>query len=282
MVADVARLNQAILNAGSAAGSPNDLLDQRDRVLDELSRIAGVTTSTTDAGTARVSLNGLSLVHDASISTLHLDTATNHILHSSGATVRPGGALAGMHGFLVQDLPSHRAALDTFAEDLATALNAQHAAGFTSAGVAGGALLSFTAGDAARTLDVAISDPSDLAVASTGPPVPAFDGTNADAMAALRTGLVAGGGTTTIGDAVRGVITNLGAAIAATDAGAAAQGAQAASAESARTQVHGVSVDEEMVNLLTYQRAYEAAARVMTAIDEALDTLINRTGLVGR
>jgi flagellar hook-associated protein 1 FlgK len=44
----------------------------------------------------------------------------------------------------------------------------------------------------------------------------------------------------------------------------------------------GVNIDEEMANLLTYQRAYEAAARVLTAIDDALDTLINRTGLVGR
>jgi len=43
-----------------------------------------------------------------------------------------------------------------------------------------------------------------------------------------------------------------------------------------------VNIDEEMANLLTYQRGYEAAARVLTAIDDALDTLINRTGLVGR
>ena len=47
-------------------------------------------------------------------------------------------------------------------------------------------------------------------------------------------------------------------------------------------QTHGVSIDEEMVNLITYQRAYEAAARVMTAVDQSLDTLINRTGVVGR
>jgi flagellar hook-associated protein 1 FlgK len=37
-----------------------------------------------------------------------------------------------------------------------------------------------------------------------------------------------------------------------------------------------------MVHLLTYQRAYEAASRVISAVDEALDVLINRTGLVGR
>jgi flagellar hook-associated protein 1 FlgK len=43
-----------------------------------------------------------------------------------------------------------------------------------------------------------------------------------------------------------------------------------------------VNTDEEMVGLLSYQRAYEASARVITAVDEALDVLINRTGMVGR
>ena len=44
----------------------------------------------------------------------------------------------------------------------------------------------------------------------------------------------------------------------------------------------GVDLDEETANLLTYQHAYQGAARVLTAIDEMLDVLINRTGLVGR
>ena len=57
-----------------------------------------------------------------------------------------------------------------------------------------------------------------------------------------------------------------------------AMAAAAAQADS----VGGVSVDEEMANLLAYQRAYEAAARVLTAIDAVLETLINRTGVVGR
>ncbi len=48
-----------------------------------------------------------------------------------------------------------------------------------------------------------------------------------------------------------------------------------------RLSVSGVSVDEEMTNLVRFQHAYNAAARVITAMDEALDVLINRTGRVG-
>ena len=52
--------------------------------------------------------------------------------------------------------------------------------------------------------------------------------------------------------------------------------------EERRQSVSGVSLDEEMVQMITYQHAYAAASRVLTALDEALDVLINRTGLVGR
>ena len=52
--------------------------------------------------------------------------------------------------------------------------------------------------------------------------------------------------------------------------------------ETQRLSISGVSIDEEMTNLVQYQHAYSAAARMITAIDEALDVLINRTGVVGR
>ena len=43
----------------------------------------------------------------------------------------------------------------------------------------------------------------------------------------------------------------------------------------------GVNIDEEMTNMLSFQHAYSAAGRLVTAIDEMLDELINRTGRVG-
>jgi flagellar hook-associated protein 1 FlgK len=49
-----------------------------------------------------------------------------------------------------------------------------------------------------------------------------------------------------------------------------------------RETVSGVSLDEEAVQVVRFQRAYEAAARLITANDEMLDKLINTTGVVGR
>jgi len=54
------------------------------------------------------------------------------------------------------------------------------------------------------------------------------------------------------------------------------------SLQNQRLSISGVSIDEEMTNMIQYQHAYSAAARMITAIDEALDILINRTGVVGR
>ena len=52
-------------------------------------------------------------------------------------------------------------------------------------------------------------------------------------------------------------------------------------ADAAQASVSGVSYDDEVTNLLTYQRAYQASSRVLTTVDQTLDTLINHTGVVG-
>ena len=53
-------------------------------------------------------------------------------------------------------------------------------------------------------------------------------------------------------------------------------------ATSNQASVEWVDLDEENMNMLSQQKSYQAAARVMTAVDDMLDTLINKTGLVGR
>ncbi|HHC08781.1 MAG TPA: flagellar hook-associated protein FlgK [Actinobacteria bacterium] len=281
LLGEVARLNVEILDVGTA-GSPNDLLDTRDRLLDRLTELAGVTVTDGPSGTVRVSLDGLSLVDGANVHTLSVGPGDT-VVHAAGVSLTPGGRLAGLTEFLTVDAPAVLASLDAFAVDLATAVNTTHAAGYAPSGAAGGPLFSYTPGDAAATFSVAISDPRDLAAAQDpGPPVPAFDGRNAQALADLRDQPVALGGTTTIDGAFRRVVTELAGRTRRTRDGVETTGRLLDSSRALRESRRGVSLDEEMANLLQYQRSYEAAARVMTAVDQLLDTLVNRTGIVGR
>lgn len=277
----VAELNVSILDASTAPGQPNDLMDQRDRLLDRLAELAGTTVSVDDNGSVRVSIGGISLVSGAQARTLSYDRATGQVLHPSGIEVVPGGALRGYQLAVNDDVPNLMARLDAFTVDVVDAINSVHASGFTAAGTAGGDLLAYDPLAPALTLATAISHPDDLATAaSAGPPYPMFDGAVAAELGALRSTPI--GGTRSLLDSYRAFVTELGQESAAARTSAETQFGLASAAGLARDSSHGVSVDEEMVNLMEFQRMYEAAARVITIVDQALETVINRMGVVGR
>ena len=78
----------------------------------------------------------------------------------------------------------------------------------------------------------------------------------------------------------RELITSTGVLISSANRGAANQAVLVSQVDASREALSGISIDEEMVNLLAAQRGYEGASRVLTTIDSVLDTLINRTGLL--
>lgn len=280
---EVAELSDLIEEAATNGRTPNDLLDQRDRLLDELSQDVGVTVVRQGTYDVRVSLDGMALVDGVRANSLSVDPLTNDLVHSTGTVVRPGGEIGGTQQFLQQDLPTLFTRLNTFASEVTAAINTQHTAGFSDSTTPGVALFTSTVGSEAETLTTTLTDPADLAASDDGgTPFPIFNGVNAQALADLRDQLVASGGTESPGGALRSFITQLGAETATARSGADAQDELVAAAELSRDEAHGVSLDEEMVLLVQYQRAYQASARVITTVDQTLDTLINRTGVVGR
>jgi flagellar hook-associated protein 1 FlgK len=82
------------------------------------------------------------------------------------------------------------------------------------------------------------------------------------------------------GRSYRELITATGVLISSANRGAANQSVLVSQVDASREALSGISIDEEMVNLLAAQRGYEGASRVLTTIDSVLDTLINRTGLL--
>ena len=123
-----------------------------------------------------------------------------------------------------------------------------------------------------------ISDERKVAASSSGPVagVPSLDTGNADALYQLRqlpTGVDA---------TYRQMIVSLGVQAGVTDRNFGIQQVITTQVDAARESVAGVNLDEEMSNMLSFQHAYSAAARLITAIDQSLDVLINQTGIVGR
>ena len=104
----------------------------------------------------------------------------------------------------------------------------------------------------------------------------AADGGNADAIAQLAK-LTNGPDAT-----YRSMVTRLGVSAAAATATAASSTAIVTQIDASRQSISGVSLDEEMTNMLTFKQSYAAMSRVISAMDEMLDALINKTGLVGR
>ena len=282
-IVEVAQLNAAIVRGGTKASTPNDLYDQRDLVLDSLVEEVGAKVTYQDDGTVRVSLNGMALVDGITPNALSWYITNQTLTHTTGYDLQAGGRFGGLQAFIAQDAPDIINRLDQLTIDVADALNSYHQGGFVDSGVGGGALVSYSALDPAGTISVVLTDIADFALSGIdGTPFPIHNGDNALRLASLRDDQVAAGGADSLLGAARELVSNVGGRTASAKAWARAQGDLAATAELSRTSAHGINIDEELIDLIRYQRAYEAAARVITAADQALDTLINRTGLVGR
>ncbi len=288
----VADLNGRIRTALASGGTANELLDQRDQLAEQIATLAGGTTRTNADGTVDVLLGGNPLVQgtdaravalgggerlaDGAAVTLTWTSGTAGAVSLSGGSI--GGALAvlapangnGTGGALAQAAASY----DAVATQLATTVNAVHTTGTTPAGTTGTAFFALAAGvPAAQGLSVVPTDGSGLATRNAAGQL---DDSFADALSRLGTG--PGAADTTWATFVAGVGTaSRSAATESTLTGLALTNARTQQQSSA-----GVDLDEENVNLLSYQHAYQGAARVLTAVDEMLDTIINRVGLVGR
>ena len=282
----IAALADRIKSAKAAGADSSSLEDERDRLIDELVNITNASVVYDDLGGVRVTVDGYPLVADNRASQLVVSTQPDATLPAgldrlvvSAADGRElnlsGGDLAGTQQAANVLIPEQLRALDTFATDLAAAVNAVHTAGQGSDGVSGRNLFDASAGALGFVVSADVAGNADrIAVAAAG--VGGYDTTTAEQMAAL---IDAPTGPTV---AWRDITTNLAGLTAGTQVRAGAAADAANSADQQRIAASGVSLDEEMTELIAAQRAYEASARVISTVDSMLDTLINRTGLVGR
>lgn len=288
--AQVADLNARIRSTLATGGAVNEMLDARTKLTTTIAAIAGGTVREKTDGTVDVLIGGNAIVFgDKSRSVQIVGAPTLVDLGSTGSAgaVRlvwghdtnesvalDGGEIAGALSMLAAanangtggPIAEAAASYNSFAADLVKQINDiyQNAGGENLFDIADPA-------NAAQSLTVVPKVATDVRAGAVGK-----DGSIADAISQL--GVLATGPSNVWAT----FVTKVAVATRSELQQATMADIAATSAATMQQSNAGVDLDEENVNLLMFQHAYQGAARVMTAVDEMLDTLINRTGLVGR
>ena len=287
ITSEIAALNQQIAQLQVTGNQAADLRDQRDLLLDRLSTLVDISYLEDATGAITIYLGNRELVVRDTAMAL---AATPNIANSNffDVTFVSDGQIAQLrsgelYALLEQRdtvVPAKLGQLNSLASTLITEVNNLHATGFGLNGATG---LNFFAGTDAATIavDPAIAaSPASIAAASAaGSP---GDGSRALQIAQLQQALLMNGNTVTIDGFYRAMIAELGVNVREATALRENQRTLADHLEGLRESTAAVSLDEEMTNLVKHQHAYEAAARLVTVVDEMLDRLINGTGAVGR
>jgi flagellar hook-associated protein 1 len=283
---DLAIVNQRILEGKVADRPVNELMDTRDTLVRQIGELTGARAVESSDGTVNVLVNGNTLVSGSYAETLVVQgatslggAATDPPRVTLGANTVPisNGKMAGLLAATGTDLVNYNKAVDGIANALRDSVNALHTDGYTLKGDQGG---NFFTGSGASGLQVAVTNGDELAVAGEPNTV---DGSNALRIADLaidaNSAAVLGPNGPGASVRLRGLAGDVGTQLEGLNKAVAVQTTVLNAAEQAVESDSGVSIDEELTNLLQYQRAYQASARVISTVDEMLDTLVNRTAV---
>jgi flagellar hook-associated protein 1 len=280
----IAELNRKVNQVEVTGHNANDFRDERDQLVLELSKLIDIQSFEDGDGNVNVSVgNGKPLVDGTA--TWDLATADNGGVQdvfwqaSDGSTVNITGQITSgeLKGWIYSRdtaIDDYLTRLDTLANNLISEVNTLHAAGTTLDGVTTTGV-DFFSGTGAVNMAVnsAIEANSDLvAAAGAGEGLPGGNST-AVAIADLQNGATMPGGSTF--DAYYNSLAGeVGADVQAANFNQSHQASMVDNLKQYRQEVSGVSLDEEMVNLIQYQQAYSAAAKLITTADEMVNTLL--------
>ncbi len=276
------RINAEMPRARASANGAGDLEDQRDRLVDQLSGLVEVGVSERDNGQLSVVLGGREVVaatHVVGLSTRQLvaaDAAVRQVVFADDHTpaVFDGGRVQGLIEVRDQVAPALLGQLDQLAAGLVTAVNQIHTQGYGRDGSAGVSFFD-PAGTTASTitLDPAVVDDLSRVAAS-------LDGTAGDngtalALAGLRRQALFDGAQQTAEEFYASLLGQVGAQSQEAQTMAGNQRLFAQQIENRRQSIQGVSLNDEAAQLVLFQRAYQAAARTVSVVDDMLATLVN-------
>ena len=284
---EIGQLNIQIKKVELNGDMANDLRDRRDFLLDDLAKISDISYSEQGDTTVLVYLGNHELVVQAEVRTVRAEAdpgnpGMNRLAFNIDDSLvsTNSGELRGILDARDTDLPNLIAKLNTFAQGLMTQINAVHQTGF---GLDNSTGLDFLTGTDASDINLnAVLEANPDQIATAAAANQPGDSSIALAIANLQLANTMAGGTQTFDSYYGNMVSVLGADTAKALGLAESSMLLNSHLEGMRQSVAGVNLDEEMTNLSAAQHAYNAAARTITTIDEMLEQLIMRTGVVGR
>jgi len=286
LTSQIADLNIKIAAAESQGQHANDLRDQRGVALASLGELIDVSSIedstgqlTVFAGRGQVlvdkertyQLVGVPDPGNNSLLAVHYDAGAGATTNLS--SVIQSGKLKGLLDVRDQTISSLRVSLDTLASEVVTQVNQQHRAGF---GLDGSTNVDFfvPTGTTAGTMAVSLTNIRQIAASSTAIGVPG-NNANALALAGLRNMDFASLGNVTFQEYYSTIAGSFGSTLQGVEANLEVQQILHEQLTSQRASISGVSMDEELANLLQYQRSFEAASRMIVIADEMFQTILS-------
>ena len=278
LTAQIASVNQQIANLENARQDAGSLVDKQTNLIRQLSGLVDVSVIQTEHGIALTTSNGTPLLTGGQSFALTSQMGSDGLQHvfAEGHDITnslTGGSLSGLIQMRDQEIPGMVSSLDQLAAGLANALNTAHQSGFDLNGNMGGNLfVAPPAGGAAAasSMSVAIADPALLAASSDGT---AGSNGNLAVLAAVHDQPVAAGEKPL--DFYSNLVFKIGSDTSNTSADVDASNQILRQLQDQRASVSSVSLDEEAANMVKYQTAYQAAARVVSTINALLSDAVN-------
>jgi flagellar hook-associated protein 1 len=275
----VAQLNLDIRKSTASGGSPNDLMDTRDQTIADLSKLVDINTSQASDGSYNVQIGSFTLVDQVGARTM--PTTYDPVLSNftDGSSVWPitTGKLKGLFD-ASNKVTATMTNLDNLANTLRTEVNLRHTAGVNPAGLVAQnffneAPLPPQTGAIDFALDAAVD--TNINAISVGTTTAASDGSVALGISGFRDIKVAALGNQTIGGFFSSVITDVGQSVRQAKSNLSTTYALSDQIDQQVQAVSGVNMDDELANMQRFQRSYQAAAKVLSVMNETLGDLIN-------
>ncbi len=282
----IANLNEAIIVLTKSDGAvPNDLLDQRDQLVNQLSDLVSVDIVQEDSGAYNVFIgNGQALVvgnTKLDLSTIN-DTSTTPPRLSVGygpsnmpiASQLSGGQIGGILQVRTDVVDTTRTDLDSLASAFVTSFNTVQTAGVDLDGTTGTNLFD-PAGTTAATISVIITDPRLIAASSSGATAGVANNENALAMAQLQSDKTMSGGTLSFAESYNRAVSTVATRTMQAEVGKQTQEGLLNQVQLRFDSVSGVNLDEEAANLIKFQQSYQAASQIISVSNTVFNALIN-------